>query len=176
MLKSIECESRLRSAAAFSLSELTLALGVAAFCLIAVFGLVPVGVQTNRNATSQTTATNILSSVVSDIRASPKGSTGTTKYRIRRTKGQNSWVCFDRQGQPDGPALGGLTAPPCRSSTSRYRLYVKIYPTTTQPPPLAPYCANYAALKLVWPAAADPLSATVTPSGSVEMVTSFFDQ
>ena len=63
----------LRRLHAFSLVEVTLALGIAAFCLIAVFGLVPVGVQTNRNATSQTTATNILSSVVSDIRASPKG-------------------------------------------------------------------------------------------------------
>ena len=61
---------RLKSSiAAFSLVEVTLALGIAAFCLIAVFGLVPVGVQTNRNATSQTAATNILSSVVSDIRA-----------------------------------------------------------------------------------------------------------
>ena len=63
----------LRRLHAFSLVEVTLALGIAVFCLIAVFGLVPVGVQTNRNATSQTTATNILSSVVSDIRASPPG-------------------------------------------------------------------------------------------------------
>ena len=64
---------KLRRLHAFSLVEVTLALGIAAFCLIAVFGLVPVGVQTNRNATSQTAATNILSSVVSDIRASPPG-------------------------------------------------------------------------------------------------------
>ena len=42
---------KLSTAAAFSLVELTLALGVAAFCLVAVFGLVPVGVQTNRSAT-----------------------------------------------------------------------------------------------------------------------------
>ena len=41
MLKSIKCERRLRSLAAFSLVEVTLALGIAAFCLIAVFGLVP---------------------------------------------------------------------------------------------------------------------------------------
>ena len=60
MLKSIKCEPALRSIAAFSLVEVTLALGIAAFCLIAVFGLMPVGVQTNRNATSQTAATNII--------------------------------------------------------------------------------------------------------------------
>ena len=80
----------INSQGAFSLVEVTLALGIAAFCLIAVFGLVPVGVQTNRNATSQTTATNILSSVVSDIRASPKGNSTTAKYKIRRIKGQNT--------------------------------------------------------------------------------------
>src|SRR4026207_1558234 len=91
-----------RSIAAFSLVELTLALGIAAFCLIAVFGLVPVGVQTNRNATSQTTATNILSSVISDIRASPKGSSTTAKYKIRMSKGNTTTVCFDGQGKPDG--------------------------------------------------------------------------
>ena len=57
---------------AFSLVEVTLALGIAAFCLIAVFGLMPIGVQTNRNATSQTAATNIMAAVVADLRATPK--------------------------------------------------------------------------------------------------------
>jgi len=168
----------LRRLHAFSLVEVTLALGIAAFCLIAVFGLVPVGVQTNRNATSQTAATNILSSVVSDIRASPKWSstiTGlTAKYSIRRSKGNSCTVCFDSQGQPDGAGqIGNVN---CRAGNWRYRLYVKIYPTATLPGNLIPYCANYAVLKLVWPAAANPLSTTITPSGSVEMVTSFFDQ
>ena len=164
-----------RSIAAFSLVEVTLALGIAAFCLIAILGLVPVGVQTNRNATSQTTATNILSSIVSDIRASPKGFSGslTAKYKIRRAKGSTTTVCFDGQGQPDGPGqIGNQT---CRAGNWRYRLYVKIYPTATLPnPALVPYCANYADLKLVWPAAADPLGTAA--SGSVETVTSFVDQ
>ena len=57
---------------AFSLVELTLALGIAAFCLIAVIGLVPVAVLTTRNATSQTAATNIMAAVVADLRATPK--------------------------------------------------------------------------------------------------------
>ena len=61
-----------RSKLAFSLVEVTLALGVAAFCLIAIFGLMPVGVQTTRNATSQTTSTNIVAAVVADLRATPK--------------------------------------------------------------------------------------------------------
>ena len=165
---------RSRSIAGFSLVEVTLALGIAAFCLIAVLGLVPVGVQTNRNATSQTTATNILSSVVSDIRASPKGSTATPKYKIRRSKSNITTVCFDGQGQPD-PLGGQIGNVSCRAGNWRYRLYVKIYPITAPTDPhLKPYCANYVVLKLVWPAAADPL--TATPSGSVETSTSFSDQ
>ena len=163
---------RSRSIAGFSLVEVTLALGIAAFCLIAVLGLVPVGVQTNRNATSQTTATNILSSVVSDIRASPKGSTDTKKYGIRRSKSNQTTVCFDGQGQP-GPRLIGNS--PCGAGNWRYRLYARTYPLAALTNPnLKPYCANYVVLKLVWPAAADPLS--ITPSGSVETATSFYDQ
>ena len=155
------------TAAAFSLVEVTLALGIAAFCLIAVFGLMPIGVQTNRNATSQTAATNILSSVVSDIRASPKGSsTNSAQYGIRRSKGSTTTVCFDGQGMSTTLA-GNVT---CPVGNYRYRLYVRIYPIGAQPA----YLASYAYLKVVWPAAVDPLSATIAPSGSVETVATFF--
>ena len=157
-----------RSNFAFSLVEVTLALGIAAFCLIAVFGLMPVGVQTNRNATSQTAATNILSSVVSDIRASPKGHTNSVKYGIRRSKGNITTVCFDGQGVSTPPQPSNA---PCPGGNSRYRLYVRIYPIGAQPA----YLATYAYLKVVWPAAVDPLSPTITPSGSVETVATFFE-
>jgi type II secretory pathway pseudopilin PulG len=56
----------------FSLIEVTLALGVAGFCLIAIMGLLPVGLKTNQAATQQTTANAILSALVSDIRTTPK--------------------------------------------------------------------------------------------------------
>src|SRR5438552_151050 len=71
-----------RFTSGFSLVELTLALGIAAFCLIAIFGLMPVGVQTNRNATSQTAATNIIAAVVADLRATPKNSTTSSQFNI----------------------------------------------------------------------------------------------
>src|SRR5438874_13512567 len=72
----------LRRVHAFSLVELTLALGIAAFCLLAVFGLVPIGVQTNRNATSQSAATNITAAVVADLRATPNTSTTSAQFGI----------------------------------------------------------------------------------------------
>jgi type II secretory pathway pseudopilin PulG len=62
----------LRRVHAFSLVELTLSLGIAAFCLIAVFGLMPVSVQTNRNSTSQSAAVNIMAAVVADLRAASR--------------------------------------------------------------------------------------------------------
>src|SRR6266478_5842762 len=62
----------LRRVHAFSLVEVTLALGIAAFCLLAVFGLMPIGVQTNRNTTSQTAAANIMAAVIADMRAASR--------------------------------------------------------------------------------------------------------
>jgi uncharacterized protein (TIGR02598 family) len=86
-----------RKQAAFSLVELTLALGVAAFCLLAVFGLMPVGVQTNRNATSQTAAASIMAAVVADLRATPRANTSSTQFGI--TFGTNKTLYFDGSGQ-----------------------------------------------------------------------------
>ena len=152
---------KLSVAAAFSLVELTLAISIAAFCLIAVFGLMPVGVQTNRNATSQTAATNILSSVVSDIRASPPGNGPSARYGIAKNKNARTTLYFDGQGQ----------ATTLRGANSRYRLYVQIANN-----PFGPVYPNYAWLKVTWPAAVDPLSTTITPSGSVETVAAVFNK
>jgi uncharacterized protein (TIGR02598 family) len=57
--------------AAFSLVEVTLALGVAGFCLLAILGLLPAGLKTNEAAVEQTAATGILSAVSTDLRATP---------------------------------------------------------------------------------------------------------
>jgi uncharacterized protein (TIGR02598 family) len=136
--------------AAFSLVEVTLALGVAAFCLIAIFGLVPVGVQTNRNATSQTGTTNIIAAVVADLRATPRGSTTSSQFGI--TFGAATTLYFDGTGQ--------FTT--SLNNNSRYRLNITWSGSTA---------LRYADLKVTWPAPADP--ATTTPSGSLETFAAF---
>ena len=138
-------------AAAFSLVELVLALGVAGFCLFAVFGLMPVGMQTNRNATSQTAATNIIGGIVADLRATSAAATTSPQFAI--TFGTGKTLYFDVSGQ----ASTSLT------TDSRYRLNI----TWNS----APTGLHYAALKVTWPAAADP--AITTPSGSVEIFAAF---
>ena len=143
----------LKRRAAFSLIEVTLALGVAGFCLLAVFGLLPIGVQTNQRALSQTAATAILSSVVADMRATPKTSPTTAQYAI--TFGAAKTLYFDSAGQ-FSTLIG---------TNSRYRLNI------TFPNGALAYPATYADLTVTWPAAVDPL--TTTPGGSSEIFAAF---
>src|SRR5438876_1341934 len=114
---------------AFSLVEVTLALGVAGFCFIAILGLLPVGVQTNQRAISQTAATGILSSVVADLRATPSAAPSSTQYGIALSASSTTTLYFDSQGQ-------FATAP---GANSRYRLTVTI-PTN----PAGPNAATFA--------------------------------
>jgi type II secretory pathway pseudopilin PulG len=158
---------------AFSLTELTLTLGVAAFCLLAVFGLMPVGVQTNRNATSQTTAANIAALAVADLRA---GKTASPMLGITMPTDPTSPPQFV---PPDVvPCSGGQTSNTSQvryfdgpgqasssfSSTSLYRLTVTFVKNTTA---TATTGATYANVKVTWPAAIDPCA--ITASGSVQM-------
>ncbi len=59
----------LPKAAAFSLVEVTLALGIAAFCLLTVFALIPVALKTQQASIQQTTANTIASQIVADLSA-----------------------------------------------------------------------------------------------------------
>ena len=156
-----------RSTSAFSLIELTLAIGIAAFCLITVFGLMPIAVQTNRNATSQTAGTNIIAAVIADMRATPVttppgGATISLQYQIPIP--QNP-VTASTTIAPIFLAQDGTFSTTMQPS-SRYRLTVTF-------PPNGPgvHSPTYANVKVTWPAAADP--ATTTPSGSVEMFAAF---
>lgn len=152
-----------RRSSAFSLVEVTLALGIAAFCLIAVFGLVPIGVQTNRNATSQTAATNIIASVIADMRATTS-STSSLQYRI--TFGIPKTLYFDGAGECSVDVNGSTRvdgsawSPPLQT---RCQLNITF--------PSSPSSLSYADVKVTWPAAADP--ATITPAGSAEMFAAF---
>src|SRR5437660_1415580 len=88
--------------AGFSLVEVTLALGVAAFCLIALLGLLPLGMQTNQSAVSQTAAASILSSLVADLRATARSNPTSPQYDI--TFGTAKLLYVDDQGRVVTPA------------------------------------------------------------------------
>jgi len=137
-------------ATAFSLIEVTLALGIAAFCLIAVLGLMPVAVLTNRNATSRTEATNIMAAVAADLRAIP--TTKTTSVQFSIVFGTPKTLYFDNTGQ-FATSLG---------TNSRYQVNVT-WPDSGWSQ------LKYADVKVWWPAAASAANA----SGSTEMFAAF---
>lgn len=58
---------------AFSLVEVTLAIGIAAFCLLAVFSLLPVGANSNRDSVSTTQAASLTAALVADLRGTKVG-------------------------------------------------------------------------------------------------------
>ncbi|HEX5492134.1 MAG TPA: Verru_Chthon cassette protein B [Candidatus Udaeobacter sp.] len=141
----------IRDTSAFSLIEVTIALGIAAFCLIAVIGLIPVGVKTNRDAASQTAATNIMAAVISDLRATSPLKASSAQFGINYTTPPTQTRYFDAYGTP----TISLT------TNSRYRLDI----TWNAAPP----GSRYADLKVWWPAA----STAANASGSTEMFAAF---
>jgi uncharacterized protein (TIGR02598 family) len=73
---------RHHSKAAFSLVEVTLALGVASFSLISMVALLPLGLNNAQSATMQTGAMNIIAAVAADIRITPAGTTASPRFGI----------------------------------------------------------------------------------------------
>jgi uncharacterized protein (TIGR02598 family) len=168
---------RCRLIVGFSLVEVTLALGIAAFCLIAVFGLMPVGVQTNRNATSQTTATNIMAAVVSDLRATPTTCTKSRQFGVQF--GTLTTLYFDGQGQSSCDPAGSqkfqaavTCGGTCSSSWSpplQLRYQLTLTWNTSNPTGICSAAVPCADLKVTWPVAATAANA----SGSTEMFAAF---
>jgi type II secretory pathway pseudopilin PulG len=87
----------LNKAAAFSLVEVTLAIGVAAFVLVAIFGMLPVGLKVQQTSVHETVANKILSEIIGDMRAAvrnPGNANGTSTnfgIHIPCTSG-NPWI------------------------------------------------------------------------------------
>lgn len=66
---------------AFSLVEIAMVISITAFCVLAVLGLLPIGLTSNQAAIQQTTATNLLASITADLRSTPATS-GTSSPRF----------------------------------------------------------------------------------------------
>jgi uncharacterized protein (TIGR02598 family) len=136
----------------FSLIEVTLALGVVSFALLALFGLLPVGLKENQNSTSQTAATSIATALIADLRATPKANPTSGRFGITFDIPKTLYV--------DSEGNFSITLTP----TARYRATV----TFPASPPGAK-SATFANIKVTWPAAA----AVTNVSGTCEMFAAF---
>lgn len=70
-----------KSFAAFSLVEVTIAVGLMAFCLVAMLGVMPVGLMQERGSADKIAAMQVLTAVESDFQNS-SGTGLTTRYKI----------------------------------------------------------------------------------------------
>jgi len=134
-----------RRRSGFSLVEVAISLGIAAFGLVAIFGLLPIGISTNFATTNQTSVSNIATSIAADLRSTAKPATVSPRHGISLVTGGTYY--FDENGGP---------FPAARSATagSRYRVV-----TTVVPPGATQRRATRVGIVLTWPAAADPAKA-----------------
>jgi Tfp pilus assembly protein PilV len=164
------------STSAFSLVELTIALGVVVFSLVTILGLLAVGINSTRTSTVQTAATNILTSVAADLQAYPnitpsytpvtakgminagRSAIVTPLYGIQLPVGgaaatKNYTIYIGENGQTNSTAAGSI-----------YQLNVWITASNTSGTPI--HQETFARLLISWPAAVSYLKA----QGYVESV------
>ena len=136
----------------FSLVEVTLTLGVASLCLMALFALLPIGVQTNRAAIGETIGSSILTAVTADLRSTPKLNSTSTQFGI------NFGTAITLYFSSEGKFTSTL------DSKSRFRLTIT-FPASAG----GAFAPTYAHLRVSWPAAAT----VANSSGSIETLAAF---
>jgi uncharacterized protein (TIGR02598 family) len=150
-----------RRVAAFSLVEVTIALGVAAICMILLVGLLPAGLKTQQASAQQTIANQIMTVLLSDLRAdvrlppgqaSKEGESGFGLHGHWAQVATPDTLWFDQQGK--WLQLNGSTP---AAATFRAKI------THFSPPNTSTSVAN---IVVSWPAQVDP--ATGTPAGSAQ--------
>jgi len=154
----------LHRAAAFSLVELTLALGVGAFCLVALLGTLPVGLKSQQVAVQQTTSNAIISQIVTFLRADvrlPPGQADKVQGEWSNLKGHWAQVAtpdtlfFTNEGNLS-KANSAIPA------DAAFRARITYYS-----PPSLGYTTSLADVTVSWPAQVDPTTGG-TPAGTVE--------
>jgi type II secretory pathway pseudopilin PulG len=165
-----------RKAFGFSLVEVTLALGVAAFCLLALLALLPAGVKVQQNSIQQTTANQILSQICSFLRADVRLPPGLYQQVCPNPPDPNDPCNWDQlhghwanvAQPPDtlyftntGKQTGNLnvSSPP---ADAVFRVKITYNPV---PPTGSTSVAN---VVVSWPAPVDPDQAGSVPAGSVK--------
>jgi len=148
-----------RHTAGFSLVEVAIALAVVVICLVALFGLLAVGVNVTHTSTEQTVVPNIISAVVSDLQSAPnpapKGAaTQSLIYGIALPATGTS-----NSATPTTSYLGE-DGQPTTAAKARYQLNVwTVAPTTTKQETMV-------RILVTWPAQA----AYTNAQGSVESI------
>ncbi len=134
---------------AFTLVEVAFALGLAAFCLVTIFALLPVGQTATEAALNQTGANGIISVIAADLRATPNGNQESAHFQIS----------IPDPGAPLTPVTryfdgeGNFTDEP--DDRSHYRATIEFVAPPNNPP-----TATMATVRVSWPAPAEVANAS----------------
>ncbi len=157
----MKTKQSLRKVAAFSLVEITFALGVAGFCLIAMLGMLPLGLNTQQASVRQTTANSIISQIFTDLRADLRLPPGQTSHE--NESGFNLHGHWANLYTPDtlyftqeGKQTGTVNGTPPTDAVFRAKITYRLPPSDT---------TSLANITVSWPAQVDPT--TGVPAGSV---------
>jgi uncharacterized protein (TIGR02598 family) len=97
------------SKAGFSLIEVVIALGIFAFCIVAIVGLLPVGMNSVRSVSNENNAIHIASSIEGIWQVAPYGAPVTMTNIITNlpiSASQNATYYFDEFGEPLASVTG----------------------------------------------------------------------
>jgi len=132
----------------FTLVEVTLALGLVAFCLIAILGLIPVGLDSIRDGNRQAEASRIMKQIATGLHAAHADEDENYYLVAAGTLGEINW----KVGDPEiGPLTGMMTASGTPTSSVADAMFS--YSITIDPP--ADYWVTGRALiRIAWPAQA----------------------
>ena len=129
----------------FSLVEVCLALGIAAFTLLTILSLLPLGIENNQAALRQTEALNIVTGIVEDLRqATPASDPQSSRYGISPTQ-ETSELYLDAAGSP----------------VPRAQAVYHVRISLTRPAD-GKRNATKATVTLGWPAGSNPLSNSIS--------------
>src|SRR6266699_981445 len=156
--------------AAFSLVEVTLALGVAAFALLAIMGMLPMSLKTQQSSIQQTTANQIISQIFSDLRADVLLPPGQASKACPDPPDPNQPCQWDQLhghwrnvATPDtlyftneAKQTGTINGSPPQDAVFRAKITYRFPPTET---------TSLADITVSWPAQVDPT--TGVPAGLV---------
>lgn len=148
--------------AGFSLVEVTVALGLAAFCLTTLMGLIPAGLRSNQCADERYVASEVATQLISDLANTPIGTIQQVDNLTIPTAGSAANATSQEIFySPMADAQGNHFAN-ARTQDSRYLVSVSI-----QAPDANQMAATNVHIRITWPAAANPN----LPAGSLEVFT-----
>jgi type II secretory pathway pseudopilin PulG len=160
-----------RQIAGFSLVEVTLALGVAAICLITMLGLLPASLKTQQSGIQQTRANQIISQINAILRADVSLPPGQANKVCPDPPDPNEPCAWDQlhghwlqMATPDtmyftneGKQTGGINGSPPADAVFRAKITYRFPPSDT---------TSLADIAVSWPAAVDPGNGGV-PAGYI---------